>query len=242
MTALDHVNALLRSRTAWLAVTAIALGMIAVSPAQAIVLTNLCNFTGGGCDMTQTASVTVLDPNTGLPLGGSTPLPNPTLTSAPTTPGGVTVTGTFGYTADLPGVNEYSLELVLNGTTAGVPLGTLGVTGLLDFDANPGPGGLVLGTQERFIVTQNGIDTEADFSTGIGANHGAGSAQIFPLDPTLPVTGWSMMFQIDWLTSDTSTLTVAFPLTEDPSPEPVSVLLVGSGIGLLALVRRWRKA
>ena len=236
MTALNRVNALLNNRAAKLALTVIALGMIAVSSAQAVTLvTNLCALSGPGCAFTPTASVT------GAP-DDSTAVPTFNLTASPTFPGGVSVTGTFDFTADVAGLNLYSLELQLTGPTTGRPLGALGVTGLVGFDADPGVDSGIQGTLERFIVRQNGVDYENDFTTGPKANHVAGSALIYPLDPSAPVDQWTMIFDINWLGAGGSTLAIDFPLTENPSPEPVSVLLLGSGIGLLALLRRRRKA
>ena len=244
MTTLD---AFLRSRAAILALAVIVLGMMSVSSAQAAPVGqyNLCaqSPSGPGCVFTATATVNVVpvgatdddpaDDDPALPLN---------LAVSPTSVGGVTVTGTFGLTADLDGLNLYSVELMLTGPTTGIPLGAPAIVGLVDFTADPGDVGGILGTLTQFGFTQNGVPYSLSVATGIGVNHGVGSTLFVPLDPTAPVTDWTMIFDINWLGNEGSTLAIDFPLTENPAPEPVSVLLVGSGIGLLALLRRRRSA
>jgi hypothetical protein len=155
--------------------------------------------------------------------------------------GGVTVTGTFGFTADVAGTNTYGVQLLVTGPTAGIPLGAPSIVGIYDVNIDPGLGGLVDGTVLDFGVTPQGASTDWT-DIVLGSGHGYDSGVILPLDPNTTITQWSMLFDVVWTAPQGSSLAVDFPLTENPTPEPVSVLLVGSGIGLLALLRRWRKA
>ncbi len=245
MTALD------RTASLKLALMVFLLGIFAVSTVQATpAVYNLCaqQLSGPGCIFTATTSVNGVVVTGGDESGepgdddpaAQAPILN--LIASPTARGGVTVTGTFGFTADVPGLNEYALVLQLTGPTSNVPLGALAIAGLLDFNADPGAVGGILGTITQFGFTQNGFPYAQTVQTGTEVNHGVGSTQFAFLDPGAPVTDWTMTFGVDWFADQGSTLAIDFPLTEDPVPEPVSVLLVGSGIGLLALLRRWRKA
>ena len=238
MTTLDRANALLKSRAVKLALTVIPLGMFAVSAAQAAIVGsyNLCapGTDPGSCVFTPTLSVVATPFNAG---DQSTATPTSSFSASPTAVGGVTVTGGFGMTADVAG--DYLFTLDLTGPTSGIPLGTTGGVAYYDANIDTGAGGS-LGGLIQFFVTQ-GTDFTGSFPVA-GSGHFANTVALGPFDPTLSIDKWEMIFTFDWVADAGNTLAVDFPLTEDPTPEPVSVLLVGSGIGLLSLLRRWRKA
>jgi hypothetical protein len=236
VTALDRANAFLKNRAVKLALTVILLGIFAGSAAQAATVSyNLCQEGDPGtCLFSQTLQLVVIPDST--PSGLSAPETN--FTASPDAAGGVVLVGGFGLTADVAG--DYSFLLDLSGNTAGVPLGTNGVAGYYDGIIDPGAGG-ILGALTQFTVTQNSLDYSADVTVA-GPGHGTGNCWMGPLYADQTVTNWDVQFSFNWIANAGDSLSVEFPLTLDPTPEPVSVLLVGSGIGLLALLRRWRRA
>ncbi len=227
------------------------LGVFAVSAAQAITIAKpnvLCGAPVSGpgpCDLTQTLTINGATGASGDEYIGVTATPGTPFTASPDADGGVVVLGGFLLTADEPGI--YNVLLDLTGAAPGIALGTDGVAGYYDVILSPASledTSGVLGTAALFSVTADDLTVFGPEQVSVlGEGHGIGNVHIGPIDPSQIIASWDMQISFDWfaLTSG-DTLGVDIPLTEDPTPEPVSVLLVGSGIGLLALLRRRRQA
>ena len=215
--------------------TVIGLAMIAASTAQA----TICCIVGGG-PFIQSAY------ESGYTVGpGSANLSGmaATVINLPNGVSGLDLAGSGSLLATDPG--SFSVHVSAVASSNGKPSVESSYPVSYAFDVEPG-GGTVTGWTLDFHLFQAGIDHSYDVTyegqdvvnTGFG-----GVGAITGIDPSLPVGTFEIDMTLYWTaTAAGQTLGFDLPADIDHAPEPASFLLVGTGIGLLALVRRRRKA